>query len=168
MRRLGIVVALTMLGGGGALAETGAAGGGGDRNFVDRAAAGGMAEVKLATLAMDRGSSMQVKNFARKMLEDHSKANTELKGIAEDKSMALPTALDAKHQEVYDKLVKLDGAAFDREYMKAMTDDHDDTVKLFKDEVAKGQDPDLRSFASKTLPVLEKHDTMAHDNLKKK
>jgi putative membrane protein len=167
MRRLGIVVALTMLSGGAVLAETGAAGGGADRNFVDRAAAGGMAEVKLATLAMDRGSSMQVKNFARKMLEDHSKANTELKGIAEQKSLALPTGLDPKHQEVYDKLAKLDGAAFDREYMKAMTQDHDDTVKLFKDEVAKGQDVDLRSFASKTLPVIEKHDSMAHDNMKK-
>jgi putative membrane protein len=160
MRRFEIVVLITMLGGGAALAEGVV---GGDRDFVDKAAAGGMAEVKLATLAMDRGASMEVKRFARKMLEDHSKANTELKGLAEKKSLELPTALAPKHEAVYEKLVKLEGAEFDREYMKAMADDHDATVKLFKDEVAKGQDADLRAFASKTLPVLEKHDAMAHE-----
>jgi len=95
--------------------------------------AGGLAEVKLSKLAMEKGQSMQVKQFARKMVEDHNKADTELKQIAEKKGMTLPTQLDDKHQKAYDRLTRLEGPDFDREYMKAMTDDHDDTVKLFKD-----------------------------------
>ena len=169
MRRLELVLAFTLVGGGAALAEVPNSSGrmeqsnaAGDRDFVDKAAAGGMAEVKLSKLAMDRGQSTDVKQFARKMVEDHTKANTELKQIAEKKNLALPTKLDDAHQSAYDKLSKLEGAAFDKEYMRVMTDDHDDTVKLLKNEVQNGQDPQLKSFAMKTLPVVEKHDDMAH------
>jgi len=156
MRRLGWLLALGLLGGGVALADAG------DKGFVDKAATGGMAEVKLSKLAMDKGQSMEVKQFARKMVEDHTKANMELKQIAEKKSLAVPTTLDEKHQKVYDKLVKLNGSDFDKEYMRTMATDHDDTVKLFKDQSQNGQDPELKSFAMKTLPILEKHDDMAH------
>jgi putative membrane protein len=155
MRRLGWLLALGLLGGGVALADAG------DKGFVDKAATGGMAEVKLSKLAMDKGQSMEVKQFARKMVEDHTKANMELKQIAEKQSIAVPTALDEKHQKVYDKLVKLEGANFDKEYMRAMAMDHDDAVKLYKDQSQNGQDPELKSFAMKTLPTIEKHDDMA-------
>jgi putative membrane protein len=155
MRRLGWLLALGLLGGGVALADAG------DKGFVDKAATGGMAEVKLSKLAMDKGQSTEVKQFARKMVEDHTKANMELKQIAEKQNIAVPTALDAKHQKVYDKLVKLEGANFDKEYMRAMAMDHDDAVKLYKDQSQNGQDPELKSFAMKTLPTIEKHDDMA-------
>jgi putative membrane protein len=156
MRRLGWLLALGLLGGGVALADAG------DKGFVDKAATGGMAEVKLSKLAMDKAQSTEVKQFARKMVEDHTKANMELKQIAEKKSIAVPTALDEKHQKAYDKLTKLTGADFDKEYMATMAMDHDDTVKLFKEQSQNGQDPELKSFAMKTLPILEKHDDMAH------
>src|SRR5207248_1514474 len=110
----------------------------------------------------DKGQSTEVKQFARKMVEDHSKANMELKQLAEKKNLALPTKIDATHQVVYDKLVKLEGAAFDKEYMHAMAADHDDAVKLFKEQSRSGTDPELKSFAMKTLPIIEKHDDMAH------
>jgi putative membrane protein len=156
MRRLGWLLALGLLGGGVALADAG------DKGFVDKAATGGMAEVKLSKLAMDKGQSTEVKQFARKMVEDHTKANMELKQIAEKKSLVVPTAMDEKHEKIYDKLVKLEGADFDKEYMRAMANDHDDTVKLFKEQSQNGQDPELKSFAMKTLPIIEKHDDMAH------
>jgi putative membrane protein len=156
MRRLGWLLALGLLGGGVALADAG------DKGFVDKAATGGMAEVKLSKLAMDKGQSTEVKQFARKMVEDHTKANMELKQIAEKKSIVVPMTLDEKHQKVYDKLAKLTGADFDKEYMRTMAMDHDDTVKLFKDQSQNGQDPELKSFAMKTLPIIEKHDDMAH------
>jgi putative membrane protein len=165
MQRLPYVVALGLLGGGVALAADV-----GDKTFVDKAAVGGMAEVKLSKLAMDKGQSTEVKQFARKMVEDHSKANMELKQIADKKNLAMPAKLDDKHQMVYDKLVKLDGADFDREYMRAMAMDHDDAVKLFKQQSESGQDPELKTFAMKTLPTIQKHDDMAHmdrDQLKK-
>ena len=158
MRRLGMLLALTLVGGGAAYAKDVV----GDKGFVDKAAAGGLAEVQLGKLAMDKGQSMEVKQFARKMVEDHSKANTELKQIAQKKNMEVPAKLDAKHQMVYDKLVKLTGADFDKEYMRAMAEDHDDTVKLFKEQSETGQNPELKAFAMKTLPVIEKHDDMAH------
>ena len=156
MRRLLYLLALGALGGGVALADSG------DKGFVDKAAAGGMAEVKLSKLAMDKGQSTEVKQIARKMVEDHTKANMELKQIAEKKSLNVPTAMDEKHQKIYDKLVKLQGADFDKEYMRAMTNDHDETIKLFKEQSKSGRDPELKQFAMKTLPVLEKHDDMAH------
>lgn len=136
----------------------------GDEVFAKQAAMGGMAEVKLSQLAMDRASSTEVKTFARRMVEDHSKANTELKQIAEKQKLVLPEKLDGKHQKAYDKLSKMSGADFDHEYMKTMMSDHDETVAKFKDESLYGQDPALKSFAMKTLPVIEKHDSMAHDD----
>jgi putative membrane protein len=151
-------MALALVGGGIAVA------GEPDRGFVEKAAAGGMAEVKLANLAMDKGQTVEVKQFARKMLEDHNKANTELKQLAEKKGLSLPSQIDDKHRRVYDRLTKLSGVDFDREYMRVMTDDHDETVKLFKTEMQNGQDPELKSFAIKTLPTIEKHDEMAHMN----
>jgi putative membrane protein len=133
-----------------------------DAEFAHKAAAGGMAEVKISKLAVEKGASPEVKSFARKMVSDHTKANSELKQIAAKQSITLPTTMDAEHQQAYDKLAALHGEDFDKQYMKAMTDDHDDTVKLFKDEMNNGQDPALKSFALRTLPIIEKHDSMAH------
>jgi putative membrane protein len=156
MRRLVYVLALGALGGGVAL------GGPGDQAFVDKAAQGGMAEVKLSKLAMDKGQSWEVKQFARKMVEDHTKANVELKQIADKKNLELPTKLDEQHEKAYDQLAKLEGANFDKEYMRVMAADHDDATKLFKEQAQRGQDPELKTFAMKMLPTIEKHDDLAH------
>ena len=156
MRRLLYVLVLGIAGGGVALADHG------DKGFVDKAALSGNAEVKLSKLAMDKGQSTDVKQFARRMVEDHTKANMELKQIADKKNLAVPTKLDAEHQKIYDRLAKLEGSEFDHEYMRAMAMDHDDATKLFKDQSQNGQDPELKSFAMKTLPIIEKHDDMAH------
>jgi putative membrane protein len=157
MRRLIYVLALGLVGGGVALAANVS-----DKTFVDKAAAGGVAEVKLSKLAMDKSDSTEVKQFARKMVEDHTKAGVELKQIAEKQSIPVPSAMDAEHQKVYDQLSKLSGPAFDQEYMRAMASDHDEAVKLFKQQSEHGQDAELKSFAMKTLPTIEKHDDMAH------
>jgi putative membrane protein len=172
MRRTGVMLALLVAGGVARAQSTPAQGTTaaqtkGDEVFAKQAAGGGMAEIKLSQLAMDRAQSLEVKQFARKMVEDHSKANTELQQIAEKQNLALPQKLDGKQQAAYDKLSKLSGADFDREYMKAMTADHDATVVKFKNESLYGQDPELKSFAMKTLPVIEKHDSMAHSDAEK-
>jgi len=156
MRRLVYVLALGALGGGVALAA------GSDQAFVDKAAQGGLAEVKLSQLAMDKGQAAEVKQFARRMVEDHTKANVELKQIADKQNLVVPTRLDEKHQKAYDELSKLDGPRFDKEYMRTMVQDHDEATKLFKDQSQHGQNPELKSFAMKTLPTLEKHDDLAH------
>lgn len=132
-----------------------------DRKFVMNAAMGGMAEVSLGQLAVQKASSADVRQFGQRMVDDHTKANDNLKQVAAQKGLTLPTALDAKHQADMDKLSKLSGDAFDRAYMKDMVKDHQQDTKEFQNEANKGQDADIKSFASTTLPVLQEHLSMA-------
>lgn len=132
-----------------------------DRKFIEAAAQGGMAEVQLGKLAEQKASSEQVKEFARRMVQDHGKANEDLKQIASSKGVQVPAELDRKHKRDYDRLQKLSGAEFDREYMKHMVDDHKKDVSEFKDAAKDAKDAELKSFASKTLPTLEQHLTLA-------
>jgi len=125
------------------------------------AARGGMAEVELGRLAADKASNDQVKQFAQRMVDDHSKANDELKSIAQQKSITLPTDLDAKHKSTRDRLTKLSGASFDRAYMQNMLADHRKDVNDFRKESQSGNDSDVKAFAAKTLPTLEEHLKMA-------
>lgn len=129
--------------------------------FVMQAAEGGLAEVQLSQLAQTRSQSAVVQQFARRMVSDHGKANTELKEIASRKNLTLPTALNAEHEATLQKLQSLKGAGFDAAYMAAIDKDHRKSVALF--EAASGsnfQDPDLQAFAAKTLPVIREHHQM--------
>ena len=126
-----------------------------------KAAVGGMAEVELGKLAQQNGSNDQVKQFGSRMVDDHSKANDELKQIASSKGITLPTDLDAKHKSVVAKMQKLTGAQFDRAYMDDMVKDHKEDVADFKKESTGGKDSDIKSFAAKTLPTLQDHLKMA-------
>ena len=135
-----------------------------DRKFAMTAAAGGMAEVEMARLALTKASSEAVKQYAQKMLDDHTAANNELMGIASAKGITLPTAPDAKHRAMMARMEKLSGEAFDREYvMMAGHKDHQKMEKLFRDESTRGRDADLKAFAAKTLPVVQEHLRMARD-----
>jgi putative membrane protein len=136
-----------------------------DRKFVEKAASGGMAEVQLGHLAMEKGTSPTVKEFGKRMVDDHGKANDELKEIASKKNFALPTDVDSETKATYDKLTKLSGTDFDKAYIDAMVKDHDADVKEFKKEASTGGvDPDLKAWAEKTLNVIEQHDHIAHQD----
>jgi putative membrane protein len=95
------------------------------------------------------------------MQDDHGKANEELKTLATNKGVQLPTALEGKHKKTVDRLSKLSGEEFDRQYMQAMVNDHKEDVEKFQREADKGKDPDVKQFANKQLPVLKKHLEMA-------
>lgn len=133
-----------------------------DQTFADKAATGGLAEVEMGKLAQKHAQGTEAKQFGKKMVTDHSKANAELKTLAKKKGMTLPTKLTPEQQATYDGLAKLNGAEFDTAYMKDMQKDHDEDVAEFKKEADNGQDPDLKKWAGKTLPVLQTHDEMAH------
>lgn len=128
-----------------------------DMTFAKGAAAGGMAEVKLGQLAADKGSSDFVKQFGQKMVDDHSKANDKLKAVAEKDKITLPTDVMAKDQALYDRLSKLSGAAFDSAYISAMKTDHRKDIAEFTKESNAGKNPDVKSFASETLPTVKMH-----------
>jgi putative membrane protein len=132
-----------------------------DRKFIEEAAQGGMAEVELGKLAEQHATSDQVKQFGRKMATDHQKANEQLKKIAVSKGINLPADMSSSERREYDKLSKKTGADFDREYMKEMVSDHKKDVKDFESAAKKADDPDIKSFASSTLPTLQQHLDMA-------
>jgi len=121
------------------------------------AARGGMGEVELGQLASQKAQSDQVKQFAQRMVQDHGKANDELKSLAQQKNITLPTELDAKHKATHDRLSKLSGAQFDRAYMQDMLQDHRKDVNDFRKESQSGKDSDVKAWAAKTLPTLEEH-----------
>ena len=134
-----------------------------DQAFVMEAAKGGLAEVELGKLAGEKGSNDQVKQFGQKMVTDHGKANDELKSLAQSKNITLPAAVDPKDKALHDRLEKLSGDAFDRAYIQEMVKDHRKDVNAFKHESTAGKDPEIKSWASKTLPTLEEHLKQAQD-----
>ena len=134
-----------------------------DNTFVTKAAEGGMAEVELGKLAVEKASNDQVKQFGQRMVDDHSKANDELKTIAQQKNITLPTGISAKDKAERDRLARLSGAAFDHAYMSAMLTDHKKDVNEFRVESTSGKDADIKAFAAKTLPTLEEHLKLAQD-----
>jgi putative membrane protein len=139
----------------------------GDRDFMTKAAIGGMEEVQLGRLAAQKGVNNDVKQFGQRMVDDHSKANNELMSLAAQKNVTLPTALDQQHQDDVDRLTKLSGAAFDREYMTMMVKDHIEDVAEFQREAASGSDADVRAWAGRTVPTLQQHSQMAQETAAK-
>jgi putative membrane protein len=129
----------------------------GDAHFAKEAAQGGMEE---------KGSNDTVKSFGKRMVEDHSKAGDKLKEVASRESITLPTDISAKDQATYDRLAKLNGAAFDRAYARDMVKDHETDVAAFQKEANAGKDDSLKSFASETLPTLQDHLKQAKDMMK--
>jgi len=134
-----------------------------NKKFVMDAAMGGMAEVELGKLAVEKATNPDVKEFAQRMVDDHGKANDELKTVASKEGIDLPATLDARHKATVDRLSKLSGADFDRAYVKDMVKDHDMDVKEFQKEAQNGQNTSIRDFAAKTLPTLQEHQKMIHD-----
>lgn len=132
-----------------------------DTEFAVDVADGGMLEVQLAQLALSNASSAEVKKFAQTMIDDHGKANDELKALAQQKGISLPASLSDKCQKKYNDLVDKKGAEFDKEYMDLMVKEHKDTIDKFKKEADKGNDGDLKTWAAAKVPVLEHHLEMA-------
>jgi len=104
-----------------------------------------------------------VKEFGRNMVTDHSKANDELKATAQSKNITLPTVPNSKHQKHIDEMKQKKGSDFDKAYIDMMVDDHKDDIDDFQKEADKGNDPDLKAWASNKLPVLQHHLQMAKD-----
>ena len=125
-------------------------------SFMQKAAIGGMMEVELGNLAQQKASNTKVKEFGAMMVKDHTKANTELKQLAQSRDVTLPTTYPGKDKAHVDEMKKMSGDAFDNHYMTMMVEDHVKTIDLFK-LAAKNSDVNISKFAAKTLPVLEAH-----------
>lgn len=132
-----------------------------DAKFAMQAASDGMHEVMLGKIALKNASSAEIKQFAQRMVQDHTKANKELMTVAARAGIKLPKEMMKKHKEHVEKLSELSGAEFDRHYAQHMVKDHQVAVKLFQTQANHGQNEDLKEFAAKQLPILQQHLRMA-------
>lgn len=132
-----------------------------DYKFVSEAAKGGMMEVDLGRIAAQKATDPSVRTFAQRMVDDHSKANDELKQLVAQKGAVLPESSTRKEEKMTEHFNRLSGADFDKAYMKAMVKDHKTDVKEFQKASEKSDDVDLKNWAAKTLPTLQEHLQMA-------
>jgi putative membrane protein len=149
---------------------------GGDEKFMRDAAEGSVSEIDLGKLAQEKGQSEQVKQFGKRMVEDHTKANEELKQIADREHINLPTNVYTKDANTHRRLQKMTGAEFDKAYAETMVQDHQEDIAKFKQEASSGQKSSLQQYAQQTLPTLESHlkeaqqlrATISHEGAKKR
>jgi putative membrane protein len=132
-----------------------------DTDFARHAASGGLAEVSMGKLAESHAQNADVKSFGQRMVQDHSKANDQLMAAASQANIKLPANPLPMDQAAVDRLSKLQGAAFDRAYSQQMVKDHEKTIALFRREAKGGDNSNLKTFASNTLPTLKEHLKMA-------
>lgn len=128
-----------------------------DTDFAVTAANSGMAEVKASEVAQQKAQDQRVKDYAAMLVQDHTKANEELKTLAANKNITLPAAPGEEHLQDISDLNENSGTEFDKEYMSMMVDDHQKDVDLFEEAAEDSDDAEIRAFASKTLPTLKKH-----------
>ena len=126
------------------------------QQFITKAIQGNLAEVSLGKLAQDKGNGDGVRSFGQMLVTDHSSANEKAIAVAKDIGVQPPTEPSKAQKATYDKLSKLSGAAFDREFIKHMVDDHKKDIREFQ-AASKLKDERVRSFAQETLPTLQKH-----------
>jgi len=126
-----------------------------DASFIKKTADNNTAEIEMAKVGADKADSSEVKTFAQKMVDDHGKADTELKSLASSKSVDVSAAASKSHD--HNSLENKAGADFDKAFMKMMVSDHKKVVRQFESEAKNGKDPDVKAFAEKMLPTLRDH-----------
>ncbi len=129
-----------------------------DKDFVMKAASGGMMEVEASQIAQQNAGHARVKAFADMMVQDHTNANNELKGFASSRGLTIPQdSLMMKHKSMLDEMRKMTGKAFDKHYISMMVKDHNKDISEFEKASDNAKDADLKAWAAKTLPALKKH-----------
>ena len=128
-----------------------------DRMFVTKALQGGMAEVQLGQLTLQKSSNEQVKQFAQRMIDDHTKLGEQMKPVAQQIGLSEPTKLSKKDKATIAKLGSLSGAAYDQAYIKDMVKDHKQDLSEFQMEASSGQDQTVKDAASQGSQVIAQH-----------
>jgi len=130
--------------------------------FLEKAAIAGNMEVEIGKMAESKASNKRIKEFAERMVKDHTKTNNDLKKLADKKKITIPISIPEADQNHINEMAKLSGAQFDKHYMDMMVKDHVKTLDLFKSATTSG-DIDVRRFAAKTLRMIEGHYKLATD-----
>lgn len=135
-----------------------------DQNLMREMAYANLSEIEAGKVAQNKSQSEQVKNFAQRMIDDHTKAQQELQQLADSKGVKLPTEPDAKHRAQLKKLQAMSGEQFDKQYIaQGGLTDHRNTHQLLSRAQTRATDSDLKSLASKTLATVDQHLSMAQE-----
>jgi putative membrane protein len=136
----------------------------GDQKMMRDIAHSNLSEIAAGKLALEKSQSDDVKSFAQKMIDDHTKAQQELETLADSKGVKLPTEPDAKHKALAKAMSGLKGEAFDKRYLKqGGLNDHEKTHKLLTRVQDKAKDADLKAYAAKTIAAVDQHLTLAQE-----
>lgn len=129
-----------------------------DTEFVKNAIEGGIAEVMFGTLALEQSTTEPVRKFAEMLVSDHQRANNQLeKLVKRNNYVDLPSGPSASAKEHHKRIGNLSGAEFDRAFAKQMVEEHEKTINVFLRQIENGKDKQLKSWAGRTLPTLQKH-----------
>ena len=138
-----------------------------DKKFVHSALEGGNAEVALGQLAVQKGSSEDVKQFGQKMVDDHTKMGEQMKQVAQQEGVDVPDGMPAKDRALQAKLRSLSGDSFDKAYIKAMVQDHQKDLSEFQKEADSGNDTSIKDAASQGSQIISQHLQMAREMARK-
>jgi putative membrane protein len=138
-----------------------------DKQFLQKASQGDANEIKLSQLAERKASNPNIRAFAKTMVTEHTQLEKNMKPYADQWGLTPATDLDADHQKEYEKLSKLSGKAFDKEYIDAMDKDHHGAEDLFTNEINSTSDPDFKKAVMDGKSAVVAHTNMA-DDLKNK
>ena len=159
----GTLTAIAILSAGSVSAMNGTTAGTSDdtREFIQKATMGNQFEILSSQEAIQRAQNPKVKEFAQKMIQDHTQVEKDMKAALKEANMSSsitdPVVLDSDHQEKLDDLKKSDADSFDENYIDAQNEAHEKAVDLFSDYSKDGENQVLKAFAAKTLPALEMH-----------
>ena len=128
-----------------------------DSKYMHDTAQGLMSEVKMGDMAQKQAQDERVKQFGKRMVDDHGKELDELKQLASQKNVTLPDAPNKEQSEEADKLSKLSGKDFDKEYVKYEAKDHKQDVKDQGKEMKHAADPDVKKFAAASYKTVSMH-----------
>jgi putative membrane protein len=128
-----------------------------DKDFIAPAFTMSQAEVKASEMAESQANSPKVKAFAQRAAKDHTRLNEQLGQLAKDSKVAVLAGTEKTTKDMLDRLSKMKGADFDREYLKTIIDDHEKAMQIFETQSKYGTDTKLNAFAASTLPQLRDH-----------
>ena len=137
-----------------------------DRMFVSKAMQGGLAEVQLGQLTLQKSNNPQVKEFAQRMIDDHTKLNDQMKPVAQQVGVTVPDQISKGDRKIIAKLQALSGPAYDQAYIKDMVKDHKQDLNEFQMEASSGQDQTVKDAANQGSKVIAQHLQMAQQMAK--
>lgn len=134
-----------------------------DSRFMEDALQAGLMEIKASELCLTNAADENVKRLGEQIVVEHTRINTELKGLAAKKNCMLPATLDEENQKKYNELAQKKGSSFDHAYAEMMVKHHQNSIASYREENVNGSDTDVRNWAAKVVPILEHHLIKAND-----